>query len=270
MVKKIAQELNNEKISTVSIDITDSEALTNLISDSDLVMNFVGPYYAFGTKPLETIIDAGVNYIDIMDDYDQTVEVLKLDERAKENNVSAVIGLGASPGMTNILARLASDALDQTEEIHTNWVVGESEIGGENGIGAFLHFFHIIDGKVPTFEDGKEQLIEAFRVEDCLKVKFDEHIGEVELYHLGHPEPITLPRFIPGVKTVTNRGGLIPEYLNDMFRTLTLLGLTSDESIELNGISIKPQDFLFAAMEKKLEENPDLLEMLRILQFRSL
>lgn len=128
MVNQIAEELDNEKIDTTSIDITDKDALTNLVTGADLVINFVGPYYKFGTKPLETIIEAGVNYVDILDDYDLTMEVLKLDDKAKEKGVTALVGMGASPGLTNILAKLAADALDNTEEIHTHWVVGETEL----------------------------------------------------------------------------------------------------------------------------------------------
>lgn len=256
-VNKIAKELANEKIETTSIDITNTEALTNLVKGADLVINFVGPYYKFGTKPLETIIEAGVDYLDILDDYDLTMEVLKLDEKAKEKDVTALVGMGASPGLTNILAKLASDALDQTEEIHTHWAVGETEFSNS---GAMIHMFHIIDGEVPTFKEGKQQLIKAFDPDTSIKVKFEEPIGEIELYHLGHPEPITLPKYIPGVKTVTNRGALIPSSLNVFFRIMSEAGLSSVDPVEFNGHSIKPIDFLFTVLREKQAENPDLFE----------
>lgn len=256
-VNHVAKTLNNEKVETTSLDITNTEALTNLVKGADLAINFVGPYYKFGTKPIETIIKAGVNYLDILDDYDLTVEVLKLDDLAKENNVTALVGLGASPGLTNILAKLASDALDQTDEIHTNWAVGETSLVDS---GAMVHMFHIIEGDIPTFKDGKQQLIKAFDPKTSIKVKFEEPIGEIELYHLGHPEPITLPKYIPGVKTVTNRGALIPQAQNVFFRVLSEAGLSSADPIEFNGESIKPIDFLFKVLADKQEENPDLIE----------
>lgn len=257
MVNQIAEELDNEKIDTTSIDITDKDALTNLVTGADLVINFVGPYYKFGTKPLETIIEAGVNYVDILDDYDLTMEVLKLDDKAKEKGVTALVGMGASPGLTNILAKLAADALDNTEEIHTHWVVGETELADS---GAMIHMFHIIDGEVPTFKDGKQQLIKAYDPKTSLKVKFEEPIGEVELYHLGHPEPITLPKYIPNVKTVTNRGALIPASQNTFFRIMSEAGMAGVEPVKINGQDIKPIDVLFTVLAEKQAENPNLIE----------
>jgi lysine 6-dehydrogenase len=48
----------------------------------------------------------------------------------------------------------------------------------------------------------------------------------VNCYHLGHPEPVTLPRFLPGLRTVTFKGGLSEQPLNDLAIWLARLRLT--------------------------------------------
>lgn len=251
--KEIATSLG-EKVSIESIDIMNKSALKKLLKGSDLVMNFIGPYFKFGTQTLEASIDVGVNYIDICDDYDVTIRSLELDAKAKEKNVLAITGMGASPGITNLLAKLGSDALDTTEEINTHWVVGES---GPSGFGVLMHMFHIISGNVPTFLEGEVQEIEAFSQETSKKIKFNDPIGEVTVYHVGHPEPVTLPQFIPGVKKVTNYGALLPEEQNQLFKLFVDIGLTSSEPIDFKGEKIKPLDFLLYFLQDKQLKEPD-------------
>lgn len=242
-----------EKIKTASVDITNKTAVTDLIKKSNLVMNFIGPYFRFGTQTLELAINAGVNYIDICDDYDITKRALKLDAKAKEKNILALTGMGASPGLTNLLAKLGSDALDKTEEINTHWVVGES---GPSGFGVLMHMFHIISGNIPTFLEGKTQEIEAFNLATSKKIKFNEPIGEVRLYHVGHPEPVTLPRYIPGVKKVTNYGALLPKEQNQLFKTFVEVGLASSEPIHFKGEQVMPLEFLLHFLQDRQLKDP--------------
>ncbi len=250
-VNKVAKNLNSKKVETASVDVSNTVTLRKLVEGSDLVMNFVGPYYKFGTSILETIIDAKVNYVDICDEGDVTAEALKLDDKAKEKGVKAIIGLGMSPGMTNVLARFGSDALDETDEIHTHWVLDEKDLGA----GAVtLHLFHSIDGEKPTFSDGKVQYIKGFQEEDHLTADFGENIGKVNVYHLGHPEPISIPRNIPGVKKVANRGGFTPESLSTFFRIMGEYGFVNEEPLVVRGTELKAPEFALAVLNRNLEE----------------
>ena len=53
---------------------------------------------------LRAAIRAGCHYVDVCDDWEPTLEMLALDTEARAAGVTAVIGLGASPGITNLLA----------------------------------------------------------------------------------------------------------------------------------------------------------------------
>ena len=266
-VDKISKQLGS-KVVAAKLDINNQTELIDRIKDANLVMNFIGPYYRYGTKSLRAAIDAGVNYLDICDDYDVTIAALKLDDAAKQREVTALTGIGASPGITNILSRLGADALDQTEEINTYWVVGDAE---PSGFGALVHMFHIIEGRVPTFIDGEHKDIKAFQKETSKIIDFGYPVGQVTLYHVGHPEPVTLPKFIPGVKKVTNLGALLPEFQNPMFKTLVDLGLTSEEPIIFKNQSVAPLEFLLTLFHHKqanakprLGEKPQSISAARI------
>jgi len=249
-LKEIKYELG-EKASYEVVDVRDASSLSAVMEGSQLVMNFVGPYFRFKTTALETAINSGVNYIDLCDDYDVTLKALQLDELAREKGVTAITGMGASPGITNVLAKLGAEQLDKVDEINTYWIVGDAE---PSGFGALIHMFHIIKGKVPTFEDGKQTWIRSFQHTDSEVIDFGDPIGKVRLYPVGHPEPVTLPKYIDGVKRVTNFGALLPEFQNPMFKALVDLGLTSEEVIKFRGEDVKPIDFLISLFSHKQEE----------------
>lgn len=95
------------------LDVTDNNSLRQAIRDVDVVLNSAGPFFRFGVPILTAAIEEGKHYCDICDDWQPTVEMLKLNARAKQNNVTAVIGLGASPGISNLLCVKAATALDE-------------------------------------------------------------------------------------------------------------------------------------------------------------
>jgi saccharopine dehydrogenase (NAD+, L-lysine forming) len=71
---------------------------------------------------------------------DVTLEILEMDEDARRAGISALIGMGSSPGATNLLARFAADnLLDETGSIDIFHAHGGELFEGEGVIG---HRFH--------------------------------------------------------------------------------------------------------------------------------
>ena len=60
--------------------------------------------------------------------------------------------------------------------------------------------------KCPSFSQGRQVMVGAGTGRQV--ITFPQPVGPVPVYHTGHPEPITIPRFIPGLEEVTLRGGL--------------------------------------------------------------
>ena len=103
-----AATLNN-KVSAVRLDVSDNQALKLAMKNINIVVNTCGPFFKFGEPILSAAIDSGCHYLDICDDWEPTLEMMKLDTNAKSAGVSATIGLGASPGLTNLMALIAID-----------------------------------------------------------------------------------------------------------------------------------------------------------------
>ena len=109
----------NRKVRAVGLDVNDASAMRRAMQNVDIVINTSGPFYRFGVPILQAAIDEGCNYLDICDDWEPTIEMLKLDQAAKTAGVTAIIGLGASPGISNI-GLIAMQELDEVSSF-TGW-----------------------------------------------------------------------------------------------------------------------------------------------------
>lgn len=126
----------NSKITVVEVDASDAQSIKKAIAGADVVLNCVGPFYRTVQMVLSAVIESGINYVDICDDVDVTLDILALDETAKRAGVTAVIGMGASPGATNLLAKyLVETQLEEAETIDIFHCHGGQPIEGAGGIG---------------------------------------------------------------------------------------------------------------------------------------
>lgn len=218
----LADSLKDRKVTALRVDANDHNSLVSAMEQCDVVASAVGPFYRFEAKCAAAAIDARRHYVSICDDYDAAQAVLDLGERARERGITVLTGMGWTPGISNVLARKAVDELDSAEEINVAW--GSSASDSE-GYAVILHTLHIFSGTVPSFRNG--QLIEVRAGSGRERVSFPQPVGEVNVFHLGHPEPVTLPRTFTSVKTVTLKGGLSEEFLNRLAILMNKLRLTN-------------------------------------------
>jgi len=87
------------KASGSAVDVQNDRAMSKLFSGATAVLNTVGPFFRLGPPVLRAAITAGVHYLDINDDWESTEAMLALDDNARSAGVTAVIGVGASPGI---------------------------------------------------------------------------------------------------------------------------------------------------------------------------
>lgn len=209
------------KVSAVAVDANDHDALVSAIRGHDAAASGIGPFYRYEVKAARASIEAGVPYVSLCDDYDGAQAVLEMDGAAKSASVTVLTGLGWTPGLSNVLARKGAEQFDLVDEINVAW--GSSASDSE-GYAVILHTLHIFTGRVPSYRKGR--LVDLPAGSDKEVVLFPPPVGRVNCYHLGHPEPVTLPRFVPGVRTVTLKGGMSEQPLNDLAIWLARLRLT--------------------------------------------
>lgn len=209
LAEKFVHFAGSEKLAAVKIDVTEKHSLLDLISRHDLVMSAVGPYYRFGPMITEACIEAKKSCVDICDDWKPMLDVLAMDEIAKKSNITIIPGIGASPGLSNLLAALAASEFDEVDEIVTAWGSGpgiagpvqphhvsrrilESESAGQKNA-AIMHLLHECVGTIPTYR--KREFVHIIPLSDADPLQFPGY-PDIPAYHIGHPEPVTIPRTI--------------------------------------------------------------------------
>ncbi len=187
------------KASGASVNVTDPASLARVFSGADAVLNTVGPFFRLGPPVLRAAIAAKVHYLDINDDWESTEAMLALDEEARAAGVTAVIGMGASPGMSNLLACLAMDELDEVDEIIAGFDLDAAmpEERGAAPAAATIHGLHQLSGHIRIFENGAFTEVKPQR-----PISFDyPGLGRRTGWTMGHPEAITFPRYFPKLKS---------------------------------------------------------------------
>ncbi|MFI7006544.1 saccharopine dehydrogenase NADP-binding domain-containing protein [Streptomyces sp. NPDC050145] len=203
---KLAADLG-PKATPLTLDISDTRALARALADVDIVLNCAGPFYRFGREVLAAAISAGTDYLDICDDWEPTLEMLELDDAARAAGVTAVIGMGASPGTSNLLAVLAMDECDTVDRVYTSWRASAAHFprptaGQEfpEATAAIEHWVHNCTEPIKIWRDGG--LVDAHALEE-LTLAYPGW-GEDAVWVCGHPEPLTLPRVRPEVRESLN------------------------------------------------------------------
>ncbi|WP_433227309.1 saccharopine dehydrogenase family protein [Actinomadura formosensis] len=220
-------------------DATDPESIAAVVADADVVFNGVGPFYRFALPIVGAAIDAGAHYIDICDEFDVAEALVTdpaYDERAKAAGVAVLTGCGVAPGATNLMARWACDGLDRADAVH---VVMGLPFVANLGPTILEHMFHSLSGEITQFLDGEYRKVPAWS--DPKTFELLAPYGRREFGYFGHAEPITLPRFIPGLKEATSRFTWWQSEGNEIYRRLAGLGLMSSERGDL---PMSPQSFL--------------------------
>jgi saccharopine dehydrogenase (NAD+, L-lysine forming) len=82
----------------------------------------------------EACIRRGIHYVDITASNELLCDIEALEPLARANGASVVLSVGLAPGVTNLLARAATDALDRTRRVEIDILLGLGEAHGRAAV----------------------------------------------------------------------------------------------------------------------------------------
>lgn len=187
----------------LALDLFDDAALHDAVGRADAVLNCAGPFYKTCLPALKAAIAQGRPYLDVCDGWDTTRDLMQLDAAARAAGIAAIIGLGGSPGITNLLARIAASELDACDSLVTVAGIDPGPAPGADASRAparAVHWARQIGADVDVWRDGR---IAAVRPLQPLALDLP-FFGKRSFHLIGHPEPLTLPQAVPGLRTATH------------------------------------------------------------------
>ena len=236
--RALAAELGGGRVRALQVDAGDERRLSEQLKGFDVVANCTT--YHFGMKATRAAIRAGVNYLDLGGLFN-TPKQLELDEEARASGVTVCLGCGATPGVTNLMARRAADQLDEVDEVHVAFASFRS-VAPSPGL---------LDTVLDEFSPGSRrffwragEFVEVPAFSGAKRVRFAEPVGEAEVYYVPHSETHALPRFLgKGVRLVDVRGTWRPEIMRAL-RVFAEFRLTGDGAVSFAGREIRSKAFL--------------------------
>src|SRR5947209_10818928 len=236
--RALAEELGGGRVRALRVDASDEQSLSEQLRGFDVVANCTT--YHFGLVATRAAIRAGVNYLDLGGLFN-TPKQLELDAEARAAGVTICLGCGATPGVTNLLARRAADQLDEVSEVHIAFASFRS-VAPSPGL---------LDTVLDEFSPGSRrffwragEFVEVPAFSGAKQVRFEEPVGWTEVYYVPHSETHTLPRFLgKGVRLVDVRGTWRPEIMRAL-RVFADFQLTGAQTVSFDGREINSKAFV--------------------------
>ena len=120
-LESLKKSLTDPRLETRVFDVNDRAALVALLADCDLCINGVPTFAGFQMAIFEACLEAKRPYVDYGGMGVYTVKQKARHEEWKEAGVTAVVGLGSDPGLSNIICRAVADRLDRVDKINLYW-----------------------------------------------------------------------------------------------------------------------------------------------------
>jgi saccharopine dehydrogenase-like NADP-dependent oxidoreductase len=161
----------------------------------DVAASTLGPFYRFEAPLVRAALAAAVDYASICDDWSAAQAVLtEFDGPARREGRIVITGLGTSPGLSNVIIRYLAEQMDRTRRVD---VTVFQPLNGGGGEAVLRHMMHITTGEVAAWREGRQVLVSACGEERMVEFP---RFGRIKVWNMGHAEPVTVPRFIPGVE----------------------------------------------------------------------
>jgi len=262
-VKNLAKK-NNAEIRYA--DVSKPKTLAKAFKNIDVVIHAV--HHEFNLNVMKACLKSKTNYIDLGGLYHYTKKQLKLNKQFKKNNLTAILGIGASPGITNVMAKYASRFLNKIESIEIK--IGFKDFSTYKQISPLSASYSIqtileeFSWKPAIFVNGKIKFVEPISGRE--EYNFPEPIGMQKPQYTIHSEIATLPYTLKA-KNVSFKIAFDDEFVNKI-KMLKENGFISDEKIKINNNEFNIKEVsaeILKKLPKTISEKINQYEIIRVI-----
>lgn len=228
---RVAQWLNDSRVSVVKIDVNKTDEAAALMQGYDVVMD--GTQITLNGKSTECIAKAGCHGVNL----NGFGEENQWDGLFRQAGKTCVPGFGMTPGTTQMMAMRLTNQLDTVEEVYVSH-------------GAFRPFAfsksitetttYEYDPDLPSrvvFEDGQFLQVKPFA--RPRRVKLPEPYGDTVQYIIPHSETVTLAQALKdkGVRRIEVRGTWPQQNMN-LVRGLYDYGILRNPKVRVGDMEV--------------------------------
>lgn len=259
-VKNVADKFQNAKLVPVCIDITKHAKLADLMKESDVVIDST---YVSGTTSLSVMkaaLEAGAHVINLGQlGKEEEKQATTMSDAFAKAGLSGIMGLGSSPGISNLMVRELADRLDTVNTVEISFAyesVGTSTLPIKE---PFAFAFEEFVESPLIFQDA--ELVKIPPQSGTQYIEFPAPIGMRPAFCIPHSEVWTVAETFEkkGIKNVSVRAGFAPDFVKKV-NFLVDCGLMSHKSLKVGGIDVIPSDVLFSCLAQLPPEQGEVVD----------
>jgi len=196
-------------------EVREADATAGLgeaLAGCDVLVNSAA--YRINLDAMRACLEAGCHYFDLGGLYHVTARQLELSSEFEDRGLLALLGIGSSPGKTNLLAARAVRELDRVDSIGV-YAAGR-DLGPPEG-SSFPYALRTLLDEVtmPPMAVADRRPRELRPLQEGPRVDFGEPIGEAETIYTLHSEVLTFPESF-GADEVAFALSLPPRVLEEL------------------------------------------------------
>ena len=247
--QNLAASSKDKRVQSTFADLKDKKSLQEALAGAALVINST-PYY-FNVEVMRSALACGCHYMDLGGLFHVTRQQLELHDEFASKGLLAVLGMGAAPGLTNVMAAAAALELERVHSIDI--VIGCIDFSKTNhpfappyALDTILDEYSLPPMVFEGYEFTAKEPMSGEVVTD-----FPAPVGQVKAIYTLHSEVATLPNSysMKGIERVTFRLGLPLEF-HERLKFLIELGFGKNELVGWGESAFHPRKVLAAMIQQ--------------------
>jgi saccharopine dehydrogenase-like NADP-dependent oxidoreductase len=232
------------------VDVTNPTSLEKVLKGADACINSAQYYY--NLEVMQGCMRSSVPYVDLGGLFHKTREQLFLDGACRSGGITAVLGMGSCPGISNVQAGYLASFFDTVESVKI--YNGSTQEEGESLSWSYSieTILDEISQPAIVFRDGDFQEFPPLGGEEFFY--FPEPIGYAKTHLSLHSEVATLPLSLArkGIRECFFKISFFgyPEASLRKMQFLVDLGFARKEPVKVKGTTVVPRDVLIALLRE--------------------
>lgn len=252
--------LDDSRLKSVIADVRDEQKTAKLIRGNDVVINCVNYYW--NLLVMRAALQARTPYADLGGLYHGTLQQFALHEEFVQAGVSALLGIGSTPGMTNVMAGAIASQMDGVEEMHVRVACMDESVSGPLPVPYSLDT--ILDEfafEPMVFQDGKAFAVPPMSGSES--IEFPPPVGQAEAVYTLHSEVAMFPRSFPTIRNASFKIAFPRDFMQKM-KFLVELGFASREPL-IGDVSARQMLSALVSRQQVDSNEPRDCDVLRVL-----
>jgi lysine 6-dehydrogenase len=229
-----ALDVGRAKVSVVGCDVRDVAATAGMLRGADAALNATD--YTFNLEVMRAALAARVPYADLGGLFHMTRRQYELDAAFREAGIAAVLGIGSTPGITNLLASIAVNGLDRVERLDVRIGCGDARPADSHFAPPYSIRTIFDECTLAPMVYSDEIWREVAPMSGAEEIEFPAPVGQATAMYTLHSEVALFPVSFGerGLRHASFKIAFPPAFLAQL-RLLVDLGLASTEPIEARG-----------------------------------